>query len=263
MNLDSKQSLSILSPTMEPDSRSHAPRVVPLRLPCSDSPCLSSGNDMAVVGSPSRQRAMTRGLHKPPVRPNRRVHMLTTAFGALSLSDNRPARHDRVSRPVGPWREKYRRMPRSSQKAFARQEATPMSICRTTKRAQETIQHTALHDGSPMSICQPSPRLQRQDSAIQLRKTSLRSPLVFNSPIFKDYPPIVYVPTPRPLEPVAGQQSSGHHDDRTPPSPPGAFLEELREMGLYNGPSQVQQWCQLWNKTEEEVLEWYYTVWLR
>lgn len=169
-------------------------------------------------------------------------------------------------------------------------QGSPMDICWPTPMPGPTVMITS--PGSPMSICKPSPvkRCPPQDSAIrglsipqpppqpehknpalqcsfrgsfleELREMGEYDGNYRKPPAFRPSPPRPPPSSPRP-RPVASAvlvipPQARIRTVESPLSPPGTFLEELREMGEYDGPTAVQRMAQALHITEQEVLdEW-------
>ena len=166
---------------------------------------------------------------------------------------------------------------------------SPMSICKPSLRPPH--REFILQCPTPMSICQPSPRQaneddaiqfvtsfspylrhQRRDSIVQPRLTEQPSPrqeksqdedFAFQSSVISwaSIPPTprltIEPPPPRPPQSPA-IQARGDQPQSPIFSPPGSWLEELRGMGEYDGPNQVEVWSRAWDMTREEVLDWWY-----
>ncbi|GAB7357607.1 hypothetical protein MBLNU459_g0110t1 [Dothideomycetes sp. NU459] len=147
-------------------------------------------------------------------------------------------------------------------------QGSPMSICWPTP--QPGPKDIALY-GSPMQICAPHPqRLPQHDSAVWGLSSARLPPQPEHTDsalqcsllsIFSPSPSRLNKSTPPPSIPRLAPMDPTLHRrlrlDEPPISPPGSFLEELREMGEYDGPSALQSLAQAMNISEEQAL-WVY-----
>lgn len=126
--------------------------------------------------------------------------------------------------------------------------ASPMSICRLTPLPRP-MEH-ALSPGSPMSICPPTRRrLPLKDSAIRGLSSTKLSPQLEHQDFAIQCSPLPRPATPPPplsrLYPEVRASLAALHGrsrpDEPPISPPGTWLQELREMGEYGPPLSPRQ----------------------